>query len=95
MVCEAQYDEWELVRHLPSSDIEEFKILSENELLALDDGIIYYSDNQGADWAVLLDLDNPIESLDVDEDGNFYYRNDGTIYKRCRAHITRHEVGHV
>ena len=81
-VCEAQYDEWEFVRHLPTSDIEEFKILSENELLALDDGIIYYSDNQGVDWSLLVDLDNPIESLDVDEDGRFYYKNDGKIYQQ-------------
>jgi len=78
----AQYDDWTFVRTLPQSEIEDFEPMSENEIVALSNGIIYYSDDLGSTWTLLIETEgNPINSLKSNKEGHIYYKNDEGLYK--------------
>ena len=81
-ICEAQYDSWTHIRILPESTIDDFEPISETEILALSKGIIYYSDDIGESWDLLIEReDDPISAIKSDANGNYYFKTALELYK--------------
>jgi len=95
-ICSAQYENWTFVRPLPQSEIAEFIPLSKNEIIALSNGIIYYTEDLGSNWTLLIESDgDTINSMKSDK-GNIYYTNNEGLHKTSiggTSEMITHGVG--